>query len=75
MPLERLPQTKRAAQVGADEESKMNCEFCHKDEDLVEYDGEMFCRYICLDIAKENARINEREKVLEERRLTKERGL
>lgn len=51
----------------------MNCELCGKNEDLVEYDGEMYCRYPCLDIAKENARINERDKVLEERHLTKER--
>lgn len=52
------------------------CEICGKYEDLVKYDGELlYCRYPCLDIAKENARINERDKVLEERRLTKDRRL
>lgn len=49
--------------------SQETCEICGKDEDLVEFNEELFCRYPCLDIAKENARINERDKVLEERRL------
>ena len=47
------------------------CGYCGKTDNLVEFDEEMYCHGFCLDEAKRSAEINERDKVLEERRLWK----
>jgi len=47
------------------------CGYCGKTDNLVEFDEEMYCYGFCLDEAKRSAEINERDKVLEERRLWK----
>lgn len=50
----------------------IECELCGKSEPevrLVDFGDVKVCEGYCLNQAKENARINERDKVLEDRRL------
>lgn len=42
------------------------CEYCGKTENLVEFDGEMYCYGWCLDEAKRSYEINESDKIKED---------
>jgi len=54
--------------------SEPECSYCgahSNDADLENFGGLFYCKGWCLDTAKDDARINERDKELEDRRLWK----